>query len=216
MDEPVLYHPWGVVSPAFWAGAESAAPSPAVAVAVAVAVYGHVDGDADADADADGDPTAAEDACPDVEQELSSIRETAAAGRHEEALLLTEDLDSAITAARGEVHLDTIQVREIRGYLAGLTGDPVTGLDWYLRTLRLRARLHGVDSRDTEAAARRAYSLWRTLPVDAAQDAAPTLLATLTETMGPDSPAAKWTRRRSAELAAAPPPAPDHPAPEPD
>ncbi|GLV87889.1 hypothetical protein Slala03_75780 [Streptomyces lavendulae subsp. lavendulae] len=216
MDEPVLHHPWGVVSSAFWAGAESSAPSPAVDV------HGHVDGetdadtDTDADADADGDPTAAEDACPDMEQELSSIRETAAAGRHEEALLLTEDLDSAITATRGEVHLDTIQVREIRGYLAGLTGDPVTGLDWYLRTLRLRARLHGPHSPDTEAAARRAYSLWRTLPADTAQDTAPTLLATLTETMGPDSPAAKWTRRRSAELAAAPPPAPDHPAPEPN
>ncbi|MFE2849761.1 hypothetical protein ACFXJO_01320 [Streptomyces lavendulae] len=200
MDEPALYHPWGLVSPAFWADAESDAPSPSPSPSPSP--------------DAAAEPTEAEDTHPDVEGELSAIREAAAAGRHGEALLLAEDLDRAITSSRGEVHLDTVQVREVRGYLAGLAGDPATGLDWYLRTLRLRARLHGPDSPDTEAAARRAYSIWRTLSPDAAQDTAPTLLATLTETLGPDSPAAKWTRRRSAELAAAPSPAPEPPAAE--
>ncbi|MFJ8162130.1 tetratricopeptide repeat protein [Streptomyces sp. NPDC096136] len=137
---------------------------------------------------------------PPAPSPLAAIQDAAAAGLHEKALALAEELDATTTALHGEIHLDTIQVREVRGYLTDLTGRPAEALDWYLHTLRLRARLHGPDSPDTESAARRTYSLWRTLPPLEAQDTAPALLAALTETQGPDSPAARWTRRRSAEL----------------
>ncbi|MET8298176.1 hypothetical protein ABZW02_29615 [Streptomyces sp. NPDC005180] len=171
MDEPVLYRPWGVVSPDFWAGAETQR-SPETSVA------------------------------PDVPKGLAAVQEAVTAGQHDQAQMLAEELDIAVTAAHGEVNLDTIQIREVRGYLAGLTGDLAAGLDWYLHTLRLRSRLHGPDSPDTDAAARRAYSLWRTLPSHEAQNAAGSLLAAINQAQGPDAVAAKWTRRRSAELAA--------------
>ncbi|RSS42988.1 tetratricopeptide repeat protein [Streptomyces sp. WAC07061] len=167
MDQPELHHPWGIVSPSFWAGAETAPQAP-----------------------------------PAVPRGLAAIHAASVAGRHEDALLLAEELDAQLTAAHGEVSLDTIQVREVRGYLTDLAGRAPEALEWYLHALRLRARLHGPDSPDTEAAARRAYSLWRTLPPAGAQDAAPALLAALTEAQGPDSRAARRTRRRSAELAA--------------
>ncbi len=201
MDEPVLYHPWGVVSPAFWAGSEAQTPPDTPSEAEAQEP-GQLRAPAASDAAASDAETPGPG--PDVYQGLATIQEAVAAGRHGEAQALAEALDQAVTAVRGEVDLDTIQIREVRGYLADLTGDPAKGLDWYLHTLRLRSRLHGPDSPDTDAAARRAYSLWRTLPADEAQNAAGSLLAAINQAQGPDAVAARWTRLRSAELAVLP------------
>ncbi|WP_328928177.1 hypothetical protein OG429_29005 [Streptomyces sp. NBC_00190] len=198
-----LYHPWGVVSPAFWTG--GAAPEDPVAGAVAEegvveepAAAGDRVVEASAAADAVAAPSPADSRF--VEDALAAIRSAVGAAQKDKAVLLAEELDSAVTAEFGELHLDTVQVREIRGYLADLTGHAETGLAWYLHALRLRGALQGPDAPGTQQAARRAYSMWRTLQPARALAVATTLLDTVTDVLGPDSDAAHRTRRAIAAL----------------
>ncbi|MFI8105412.1 hypothetical protein [Streptomyces sp. NPDC086023] len=174
VDQDPLYRPWGTVTPESWTGT----PAPTT------------------EDTAEAEPL-------DVPGRLARIHEAATAGEPEKALLLAEELDTASTAAHGELHLATIQVREIRGYLTDLAGHPDTALAWYLHTARLRSRLHGPHAEDTDQAVRRAYSLWRHMPAPQARATAEALLATITEIQGENALATRWTRRRITELSSA-------------
>ena len=97
---------------------------------------------------------------------LVKVAEVAQSGHPAEAAVLAEKLDQDVTHEYGGFHLYTAQVREVRGYLATLTGDHATGLAWYLHGARLRATIQGPDHPDVTAASRRALALWRAIPPD--------------------------------------------------
>lgn len=138
-DEPLtlplpLYRPWGIVDPRFWEGTETGARPEPVA-----------------------------DLSPAVTEQLVAIRATAADDLAR-ATVLGEELDARTTAAHGEAHMDTVRVREVRAYLAHLTGHHDTAVAWYLHVVRLHTALHGPDHPETALAIRRAYSMWKALP----------------------------------------------------
>ena len=128
---------------------------------------------------------------------LTRVAELAQEGRTEDAAALAAVLDKDVTAEYGEIHLHTVQVREVRGYLAALGADYATGLAWYLHSCQLRATVQGPAHPDVEAATRRAYSLWRALPPEADRmRLGIDLLTTVTDIHGPDSTVANRLRKR--------------------
>ncbi|MGW3498500.1 hypothetical protein [Streptomyces sp. NPDC001020] len=172
MSEP-LYRPWGTVTPEFWA-----TPAPGMAGAP------------------HGLPPEA------LRARLVKVAEVAQGGRLEDATTLATQLDQDVTAEYGEVHLHTVQVREVRGYLAALTGDHATGLAWYLHAAQLRVTIQGPGHPDVEAATRRTYSLWRAMPPHSDRQRLGTdLLTIITDIHGADSVVARRIRKRLYSLA---------------
>ncbi|CAM5663268.1 hypothetical protein SGRIM128S_09022 [Streptomyces griseomycini] len=94
MSEP-LYRPWGTVTPEFWG-----APAPGAAAA----------------------PSGL--APETLRARLVKVAEVARTGHLPDAAALAARLDQDVTAEYGELHLHTVQVREVRGYLAALAGTP--------------------------------------------------------------------------------------------
>ncbi|GHI90487.1 hypothetical protein [Streptomyces xanthophaeus] len=160
-DDQLLFRPWGVVDPAFWAGTETDEPLPAVEAPAA----------ADAAAAAVSGETA---------EQLAAVQ-AAASVDLERAHILAEELDARTTAAHGEEHIETVRVREVRAYLALLTGHHETAVAWYLHVVRLHAALHGPDHEETNLAVRRTYSMWKALPDPDAARFAEGLMETFTE-----------------------------------
>ncbi|MEV6312612.1 hypothetical protein AB0M10_29000 [Streptomyces sp. NPDC051840] len=134
---------------------------------------------------------------------LTAVAAAAGDGRLQEAAWMAYELDTEVTEAQGPEHLDTVHIREVRAHLAYLAGDHVTALGWYLHTARLRATIQGPAHPDTEAATRRVYSLWRTVPDADAPALGVELLGAVTDIHGPDAAVARRTRRRLDALATA-------------
>ncbi|MFF2654732.1 hypothetical protein [Streptomyces sp. NPDC058045] len=133
-----------------------------------------------------------------IRSRLAGIATAMDGQRTAEAVELAARLDADTVQEFGEAHLHTVQVREVRGYLAALTGDHTTGLGWYLHCARLRATIQGPDHPDVEQATRRAYSLWRAMPgaVPGLQQLGRELLTVVTDIHGSTAPVARHTRDR--------------------
>jgi hypothetical protein len=167
MSEP-HYRPWGTVTPAFWA-----TPAPGTAAAP------------------QGLPPET------LRTRLVEVAQVAQGGQLQDAAMLADQLNQDVTAEYGETHVHTIQVREVRGYLAALMGDHATGVSWYLHAAQLRATVQGPGHPDVEEATRRSYSLWQALPPGADRYRLGTeLLTIVTDIHGADSPVARRTRER--------------------
>ncbi|MET8394557.1 hypothetical protein ABZV59_21970 [Streptomyces anthocyanicus] len=168
-----LYRPWGTVTPEFWA-----APDP-------------------------GTTPSPPGLTPDMLRAgLVKTAEIAQAGHLLDAAALAARIDRDATAEYGELHLHTIQVREVRGYLAALAGDHSSGLSWYLHAAQLRVTIQGPGHPDVEAATRRAYSLWRAVPPGPdRQRLGAALLAVATDIHGADSPLVHHIRGRLYDFA---------------
>ncbi|MFJ2817131.1 hypothetical protein ACIQOU_28595 [Streptomyces sp. NPDC091279] len=167
MSEP-LYRPWGTVTPEFWA-------VPA------------------------GGATAVPHGLPPetLRVRLVEVAEIAQEGGLGDAAALAAQLDQDVAAEYGEGHLHTVQVREVRGYLAALVGDYGTGLAWYLHAVQLRADAQGSGHPDVDAATRRAYSLWHSMPPEADRLRLGTeLLTVVTGIHGADSAIARRIREQ--------------------
>lgn len=164
-----VYRPWGTVTPEFWTAPAAGTASPQESAV-----------------SADG-----------LRARLTRVAELAQEGSLAEAAALAAAVDEDVSAECGEVHLHTVQVREVRGYLAALTGDYGTGLAWYLHSCRLRVTVQGPDHPEVEAATRRAYSLWRAMPPGSdSHRLGADLLTVVTDIHGPDSTVATRLRRR--------------------
>ncbi|MGW9372220.1 hypothetical protein ACWGVR_19595 [Streptomyces xanthophaeus] len=163
-DDQLLFRPWGMVDSAFWAGTEADEPPPA----------------AEAPAAADAATTAVSG---EAAEQLAAVQ-AAASVDLERANILAEELDARTTAAHGEEHIETVRVREVRAYLALLTGHHETAVAWYLHVVRLHAALHGPDHEETNLAVRRTYSMWKSLPDPETVRLADGLLKTFTELQG--------------------------------
>ncbi|WP_328741267.1 hypothetical protein OHA91_39665 (plasmid) [Streptomyces erythrochromogenes] len=157
-----LFRPWGLVDPAYWTTAdaeETAAPAEVPLVAEAGVVS------------------------DEVAAELAAVQ-AAAATDLAHAGVIAEKLDAKTTAARGERHIETVRVREVRAYLVLLSGHHETAVAWYLHVVRLHAALHGPDHEETTLAVRRAYSMWKDLPPSQADLLAPELVEAFTAVQG--------------------------------
>ncbi|MEU2389581.1 hypothetical protein [Streptomyces sp. NPDC007369] len=134
----------------------------------------------------------------DVPGRIAAIAALAEEGNLDEAVLLAEQLDADhAAAANGSASAGTAttDIREVRGYLASLTGDHRAAIGWYLHALRLRAGLHGPDHPDTEAAVHRTCGLWRTIPdPDLSHRLGEELLGTIVSIQGPSSATARRIR----------------------
>ncbi|MEU9107143.1 hypothetical protein AB0D54_22885 [Streptomyces xanthophaeus] len=180
-DDQLLFRPWGVVDPAFWAGGtEADEPLPAVEA-----------------------PAAADAATPamsgETAEQLAAVQ-AAASVDLERAHILAEELDARTTAAHGEEHIETVRVREVRAYLALLTGHHETAVAWYLHVVRLHAALHGPEHEETNLAVRRTYSMWKALPDSDAARLADSLMETFTQLQGGGTEAIARMRERLEQL----------------
>jgi DNA-binding FrmR family transcriptional regulator len=180
MHDQTLFRPWGVVDPAFWAGAEveeafSPVEAPAAVEVAAAAVSG------------------------DVAEQLAAIQ-AASSVDLVRANVLAEELDAKTTAAHGEGHIETVRVREVRAYLALLTGHHETAVAWYLHVVRLHAGLHGPEHTETVLAVRRAYSMWKALPAPDAVRLAEGLMEAFTELQGAGTEAVPRMREHLQQL----------------
>ncbi|MET7296262.1 hypothetical protein ABZS79_29825 [Streptomyces griseoloalbus] len=168
-----LYRPWGTVTPESWN-----APSPGAASAP---------------------PGLASEA---LRARLVKVAEVARTGNLPDASTLAARLDQDVTAEYGAPDLHTIQVREVRGYLAALAGDHPSGLSWYLHAAQLRVTIQGPGHPDVEAATHRAYSLWRAMPLEADRQRLGAALLTIAgDIHGPDSQLVHRIRERLYTLA---------------
>ncbi|MGW6979592.1 hypothetical protein ACWGE1_09110 [Streptomyces sp. NPDC054932] len=162
MDQ-TLFRPWGVVDPGFWAGAEVEEALSPLKAPPAV--------------------EAAADVSGEVAEQLAAIQ-AAASVDLVRANVLAEELDAKTTAAHGERHIETVRVREVRAYLALLTGHHEIAVAWYLHVVRLHAGLHGPEHTETVLAVRRAYSMWEALPASDAVRLAEGLLEAFAQLNG--------------------------------
>lgn len=110
-----------------------------------------------------------------------------------------ERLDQEITARYGQLHDHTVRLREIRGWLALLTGQPAVAARWYLHTSGLQIALYGADHAETEGSVRRAIHTWRQIkgPAEVVQIGGD-LAKVVTAVLGEDSDAARFIRARLA------------------
>lgn len=128
---------------------------------------------------------------------LVQVAEVARTGSLPDAAALASRLDQDVTAEHGDLHLHTVQVREVRGYLAALAGDHCSGLAWYLHAAQLRVTVQGPGHPDVEAATRRAYSLWQAMPPQADRQRLGTDLLTIASDIhGTGSPIVHRIRER--------------------
>ncbi|WP_158714810.1 hypothetical protein [Streptomyces erythrochromogenes] len=179
MNDQLLFRPWGVVDPAFWASAEAEdAPAPAASSAAA-----------------GGAPAVSKG----VAEHLAAIQATAATDLVR-ANGLAEELDAKTTSAHGERHIETVRVREVRAYLALLSGHHETAVAWYLHVVRLHADLHGPEHAETVLAVRRAYSMWKALPAPDAVRLAQGLIDAFAELQGSGAEAVPHMREHLRQL----------------
>jgi hypothetical protein len=160
-----LYRPWGRVTTKFWMTPAGQTPSDAAMAPEA------------------------------IRHRLAEIIDAARDTRLEEAFLLATQLDRDSVDQYGEGHMYTVQVREVRGYVAALAGDFAAGVGLYLHTARLRLSIQGPDHPEVEQATLRAYSMWRSMPPNEERSEVGTeLLNTVVAIHGPHAPLAREIR----------------------
>ena len=121
------------------------------------------------------------------------------------AAIEAEKLDQEFTAQYGQQHAHTVRLREIRGWLALLAGQPAVAARWYLHTTGLQIALHGAAHAETEGSVRRAVHTWQQVkdPAEVVQIGGD-LAKVVTAALGEDSDAARFIRARIARYQQAP------------
>ncbi|ADI07953.1 hypothetical protein SBI_04833 [Streptomyces bingchenggensis BCW-1] len=120
-----------------------------------------------------------------------------------QAGLESERLDQEITARYGEAHPHTINIRELRGWLALLLGQPGVATRWHLHTVGLQTEVWGPTHQLTQGSAQRAVHAW--LKIDDPQEGAVIgreLLAMLATVLGEDSKVTRRALRRLEKITA--------------
>lgn len=172
--------------------AEGAKPEAAPAVVPASAQQAAVS----SSAPTDGPPAAYQDRINSVVAAFSrpDDREGLAA-----AVVEAEKLDQEFTAQYGQQHAHTIRIREIRGWLALLVGQPAVAARWYLHTTGLQIALHGATHADTEGSVRRAVHTWQQVkdPAEVVQIGAD-LAKVVAAVLGGDTDAVRFIQARVA------------------
>jgi len=149
MSDDRLFAPWGVVSPGFWG----------------LPVQGAAAGDGSA-APLEPQEQLVPSGPPEAyRQRIETV--TAAFGHAEDRARLVqagveaERLDQEIAAEFGEGHPHTVNIRELRGWIAHLLGDHGLAARWYVHTTGLQMQAFGAEHDFTQASAHRAYAMWK-------------------------------------------------------
>ncbi|GHH25715.1 hypothetical protein [Streptomyces rubradiris] len=212
------FRPWGHVSPDFWATVDStrgggerpeAAPRQAVP-AESQPPPSPEPGDHGQDQDV---PEAAK---PAAQKSGQAVAADLPPGFHERIFAVTsafnrpedrhglalagieaEKLDEELTELYGQHHTYTINVRELRGWLAYLSGDAGTAARWYLHTTGLQIQVHGPAHAQTQGSVRRAVHTWQqvTNPADIV-GIGTGLVQVVAAVLGPESEAARFVQNR--------------------
>ncbi|MFD3890432.1 hypothetical protein [Streptomyces microflavus] len=144
----------------------------------------------------DGPPAAYQDRISAVVAAFSrpDDREALAA-----AAIEAEALDQEFTARYGQQHDHTVRLREVRGWLALLAGQPAVAARWYLHTTGLQIALRGAAHTETEGSVRRAVHAWQQVkdPAEVVQIGGD-LAKVVTAALGEESDAARFIRARVA------------------
>ncbi|MGP3749965.1 hypothetical protein [Streptomyces sp. IBSNAI001] len=214
MDEKEpLYRPWGDVSTAFWdrpdtvTNAQPAGPPPPAETGQAPKVApapepprGAIPERTTTNAPSDI-PEAYRDGILFVTSAFSSKDPEVL----QRAIAEADRLNQAMTAEYGERDARTINVREMSGWLAHLTGRHADATRWYLHTVGLLSALFGNGDQRTRGSARRGVTTWLAITDHSAAAAlAPTVLAMAVAIDGEGSKTAQVVRQRM-ESASRPP-----------
>jgi hypothetical protein len=191
-DNDILYRPWGTVTPEFWDR-----PQPTQQAVPAARPQ-------QPDPSRPGSATAADGTAEMPEAYRQGILQVTSAFSSKDpqvlhsAVVEAERLDQAMTSEYGEQDLRTISVREMRGWLAHLTGQHETATRWYLHTVGLLSSVVGTSDERTRASAKRAVATWLAIADQAvAQGLAPTVLTMAEDVEGKESASARAVRRRA-------------------
>ncbi|MER7688712.1 hypothetical protein [Streptomyces sp. NPDC097610] len=192
-DSDILYRPWGAVTSEFWVRPELAQQ------AVPAARAQEPDSSSRLGSATAADGSAAE--MPAAYREGILLVTSAFASKDAQvlqaAVIEAERLDQTMTSEYGEQDLRTISVREMRGWLAHLTGQHEMATRWYLHTVGLLSSLVGTPDDRTRASAKRAVATWMAIADEAAaQGLAPTVLTMAEAAEGKESASAKAIQRR--------------------
>ncbi|MEU9480726.1 hypothetical protein [Streptomyces sp. NPDC048191] len=224
MHEP-HFHPWGTVTPDYWSTAAPARPdAQPVTASVARQTAPSAEQPPHAPVTKEAEPVqpnpaaaaattqnsvpaqtteaTAEAALPQGFQErIASVTAAFNSPENREGLAAAgveaEKLDQELTEQFGQQHTYTINIRELRGWLAYLAGDPATAARWYLHTTGLQIGLHGPSHEQTQGSVRRAVHTWQQITdpaevVQIGQDLAKVTAAVL----GESSDVARYVQAR--------------------
>ncbi|MGW0493509.1 hypothetical protein [Streptomyces olivaceus] len=177
------YRPWGAATPDFWASPDADRPTAAPAAAAvqqapqaqerpptSISAAEAKEGsspvqEAGPVQRASGPAAAPAELSPGFTERINAV--TAAFSRPDDhhglsvAGVEAEKLDQELTALFGERHTYTVNIRELRGWLAFMTGDHGTATGWYLHTAGLNIGLLGPTAPQTQDSVKRAIHLWQ-------------------------------------------------------
>ncbi|MGA4542517.1 hypothetical protein ACPA54_21230 [Uniformispora flossi] len=144
---------------------------------------------------------------PELREALDEIADTAADGRYTEALGAADAVIAALVADLGPCHVHTLNVREIRAYLAAEAERLPEAVAAYLDIAEDRMTVGGPEHLDTVSAVDNAHVLWLRLPDGATATAAGhRLVALRTRVPGPGGRALEGALARMDELTSTQPP----------
>ncbi|MER6256270.1 hypothetical protein ABT224_33465 [Streptomyces sp. NPDC001584] len=114
-----------------------------------------------------------------------------------------EKLDQELTAQFGGQHSHTVNIREIRGWLALVTGHPADAARWYLHTTGLQIALHGAGHEAAQGSVARAIHTWQRVknPADVVE-VGTGLAKVVTAVLGEDGEASRYIQGRLARYQA--------------
>ncbi|MFE5847487.1 hypothetical protein ACFQ7N_38305 [Streptomyces niveus] len=190
LDEHTQIAPWGTVTPHFWQAGHPAPPAGQGTTPAA-------------------DPTAARDEPHGGHDEqpreyrdqiavvVGALDTPDNKVRLDSAAVLAEQLDQEFTQRYGPRHPHTINLRELRGWLAMVSGRPALAARWYLHTTALQVQVRGTGHQATRRSVQRTVHIWLSIP-DARESLTigRELLAMLTAVTGEDSSLSCKVRKR--------------------
>ena len=161
MTEEPQFAPWGTVSAQFWADDNASRPAarelpdrqPHAYPALTTA-------EANASQETEQPPPPPEE----YRERVAAITATFAPPHDPQRLawaaIQAERLDQEATATYGPTHTHTISIRELRGWIARLQGDPEAATHWDLHVIQLQGTAWGMHHTITRASAQRAARHW--------------------------------------------------------
>jgi hypothetical protein len=213
LDRPM--GPWGIVTPGFWHVTPDQAPSEGGEMTAARQPESPLPLPTPAEPETGHyvPPGPPPEYAPRIAAVFAALERPTDAAELAAAGVEAEKLDREITARFGEAHSHTVNVREIRGWLALETQQPETATRWYLHTTGLQCRVWGAGHGFTRGSAQRAVAAWSTIADSGrARALGDAVLTMLQQTVGEQDRMTVHVRRRLATMqpdAAAQRPGPD-------
>lgn len=132
---------------------------------------------------------------PEFLEQVAAISTAAEQGRLPEAAAAAARVDDEITAAYGAVHAHTINIRQLRGYIAAQMGGNAAAARWFLHTSQLWIDTVGPGDPRSKESVRHAAGAWQRIQAPATlRELAPALLTLLAAVEGADSKAVRVVR----------------------